>query len=122
MDTAAGLPFETGVRPEDCQEGGHRLLRTPWGEYALHAHEGRFVAAPAWCPHMRGPLWEGTRHEDELVCPWHGWRYSLEGGHCTWTPDEGESHECEALALLQVVTGPEGTLQILPPPQVPESR
>ena len=64
---------------------------------------------------MRGPLWEGTRHEDELVCPWHGWRYSLEGGHCTWTPDEEESHECEALALLQVVTGPEGTLQIIPP-------
>jgi len=123
MDTDAGLPFETGVRPEDYPKSGPRPFQTPWGEYALHAHAGRFVAAPAWCPHMRGPLWEGTRHEEELVCPWHGWRYSLEGGHCTWTPaGAGESCEGGSLALLQVVTGPAGTLHILPPPQASESR
>lgn len=116
MDSTAGLPFETGIRPEDYSAEGPRPLQTPWGEYALHAHDGHFVAAPAWCPHMKGPLWEGTRRGDELVCPWHGWRYSLAGGQCTWTPS-GEEVGCErkALALLRVEQGPAGTLRVLPP-------
>ncbi len=118
MDAAAaGLPFETGIRPEDCVDRPSQPVRTPWGEYALHRTDGRFVAAPAWCPHMRGPLWEGTRDGTQLVCPWHAWTYSLEDGRCTWVP-AGDQARCEesALTLLQVDQSPQGTLRVLPPP------
>ena len=39
-----------------------------------------YVAFEPRCPHARGPLAEGKRHGDVIVCPWHFFRFDLRTG------------------------------------------
>jgi nitrite reductase/ring-hydroxylating ferredoxin subunit len=39
-----------------------------------------YRAVDDYCPHMGGPLSQGTLSGDTVTCPWHGWRYDLLGG------------------------------------------
>jgi nitrite reductase/ring-hydroxylating ferredoxin subunit len=41
---------------------------------------GRRYVYRATCPHMGGPLAEGTLDGDELVCPWHRYRFDATTG------------------------------------------
>ncbi|MEM8710181.1 MAG: Rieske (2Fe-2S) protein, partial [Planctomycetota bacterium] len=86
--------FTTDMKPSEVQDRA-QLVETPWGRLALifdggkpdaRGNKGTFVAIDAWCPHLDGPLWEGTAHGGEIACPWHRWRYSLTTGKCTWAP------------------------------------
>ncbi|MEM1229981.1 MAG: Rieske (2Fe-2S) protein [Pseudomonadota bacterium] len=43
-------------------------------------------ALPALCPHSLGPLAEGTVRDGCIECPWHGYRFELEGGACLDQP------------------------------------
>ena len=67
--------------------------------YALHLVDDEVVCVQAFCPHMEGPLFEGTRSGSKLVCPWHEWMYDLSS--C----ERGDSGEGEraCLARLSVV-------------------
>lgn len=38
------------------------------------------------CPHRGAALSEGFVQDGEVVCPWHGWRYSLRDGECSTLP------------------------------------
>jgi hypothetical protein len=40
-------------------------------------HRGRVVRMRRRCPHQGGPLNEGYFRGDDLLCPWHGCRFSL---------------------------------------------
>lgn len=41
----------------------------------------------AVCPHNKGPLEQGwVREGRTLVCPWHWYRFDLDTGECTTTP------------------------------------
>ena len=47
--------------------------------------DGEVLCAQAFCPHMDGPLFEGTlpqcaNGEVSIVCPWHMWRYDIRTG------------------------------------------
>jgi nitrite reductase/ring-hydroxylating ferredoxin subunit len=42
--------------------------------------EGRVCALSATCTHLGGPLDEGERRGDTVVCPWHGSRFDLCSG------------------------------------------
>ena len=46
----------------------------------VRTHQGRLVAHSALCPHQGGPLEEAEIHDGFLVCPWHGYRFSLGNG------------------------------------------
>ncbi len=72
--------FDTGLHPADLDPKRPRAVETPWGMLALYTVDGAVLAAQAFCPHLEGPLFEGTLHADEIVCPWHQWRYSLRTG------------------------------------------
>ena len=52
-------------------------VETPWGKFALHLVDDEVVCVQAFCPHMEGPLFEGTRSGTKLICPWHGWVFGL---------------------------------------------
>ena len=39
-----------------------------------------YVAFEPRCPHARGPLAEGKRHGDVVICPWHFFRFDLKTG------------------------------------------
>lgn len=44
---------------------------------ALFFHDGQFRAIGNGCNHKGGPLSEGRLREEFVVCPWHGWEYSV---------------------------------------------
>ncbi len=62
----------------------HRTLRRAAprpGEPALvdvH-HKGRVVTLPGRCAHQGAPLAKGYVRGDELLCPWHGCPFPLDG-------------------------------------------
>ncbi len=42
--------------------------------------DGALRAHSTVCPHLGGPLDDATVERDHLVCPWHGYRFSLADG------------------------------------------
>lgn len=38
------------------------------------------------CPHRGAELSAGLLEGDEVICPWHGWRYSVVDGECSTLP------------------------------------
>ncbi|WP_437967074.1 Rieske 2Fe-2S domain-containing protein [Sorangium sp. So ce260] len=50
--------------------------------------DGRLGALDDACPHRRMPLSEGYVRDGQLVCPYHGWRFSPSGaGSCPGSPE-----------------------------------
>lgn len=45
-------------------------------------HEGGRYEVQRLCPHARGDLSQGEVHDGCIVCPLHGWEFSLEDGSC----------------------------------------
>lgn len=58
--------------PRAVRLGGHRV--------ALFHHDGAFRAIADACNHKGGPLSEGRCNGEYVVCPWHGWEYSVVTG------------------------------------------
>jgi UDP-MurNAc hydroxylase len=48
-------------------------------------HNGRELCIQRVCPHAGGDLSKGRVEGDELLCPVHGWRFSLVDGTCART-------------------------------------
>ena len=69
--------YATGVTRASLDPQRATPVDTPWGKYALHLVGDEVVCVQAFCPHMEGPLFEGTRSGSQLVCPWHGWIFDL---------------------------------------------
>ena len=44
------------------------------------AESGEIVAFKPSCPHARGPLADGRVKGNEIVCPWHFFRFDLRTG------------------------------------------
>lgn len=72
--------FSTGLTLRDLDAARPKLVETPWGVMALHVIEGEVLCAAAFCPHLDGPLFEGTLSGATITCPWHQWRYDLRTG------------------------------------------
>jgi nitrite reductase/ring-hydroxylating ferredoxin subunit len=105
-------PFDCEITPEDLQKRSPRPFESPWGALALVAGPGGPVCVPAVCPHMEGPLAEGTLAQGQIVCPWHLWSFSVTDGGCL-DPPEGEGHRIQC---FQVTPGPRGTFLVEPRP------
>lgn len=48
---------------------------TPTAKLAVSFRDGVFGAVASACNHVGGPLGQGTLDGDEIVCPWHQWRF-----------------------------------------------
>ncbi len=62
----------------DPQE--HRVIETDQGRYRIAKSGDRWFAIETTCPHLGGPLQNASLEEGHLVCPWHGYRFSVETG------------------------------------------
>ncbi|MFA7585536.1 MAG: Rieske 2Fe-2S domain-containing protein [Novosphingobium sp.] len=62
--------------------GETTLVNVDGTEIALFMCEGQVVATQGQCPHAEGPLHEGEIEGGILTCPWHGWTFNLNDGHC----------------------------------------
>ncbi len=109
---------DTGLLPNELDPERPNVVDTPWGTLALYRVDERWVAADAWCPHMLGPLHQGTRCGTEVVCPWHGWRFDLEDGRRTDEAEQPDAIERELgdeasrIQVLETRVGPGGRLWI----------
>ena len=59
------------------------LARVPYAtkldrhRIAVFHHDGAFHAIADGCNHRGGPLSEGRLRDEYVMCPWHGWEYSV---------------------------------------------
>jgi nitrite reductase/ring-hydroxylating ferredoxin subunit len=70
-------------KTEDVQDGAILCKRMSGiGEIAVaRLSDGSgYVAFEPRCPHARGPLAEGKRNGDVVICPWHFFRFDLKTG------------------------------------------
>jgi nitrite reductase/ring-hydroxylating ferredoxin subunit len=101
---------DTGIRAEDLAPERPLPVVTPWGDFALFRIGEEFFAVQSFCPHLSGPLFQGTISGESVSCPWHLWRFSLRTGERL---DRGGPR----LERLAVRVGPAGTLLVTPEPR-----
>jgi nitrite reductase/ring-hydroxylating ferredoxin subunit/uncharacterized membrane protein len=75
-DVAAASTVTEGLR--QIEVGGIAILLT--------RVDGQLVALEDRCTHRGGPLSDGTRDGDCVVCPWHGSRFALATGEARLGP------------------------------------
>lgn len=94
--TDTGEPtWHRAAAADELPEGGVMTCSLGERKVALLRHEGRFSALDNRCPHMGGPLGEGTIEFGRLVCPWHGREFDPFTGACDSFPDPVESFPVE---------------------------
>ncbi|MEP6655662.1 MAG: Rieske (2Fe-2S) protein [Betaproteobacteria bacterium] len=58
----------------------------------------RYGALDNRCPHMGGPLAEGSLENGRLVCPWHGREYDPLNGNCDGYAESVRAYPVEVRA------------------------
>ena len=81
------------------------LVQSENGDVVVRWHDGGWIAHQAKCPHMLGPLDYGEAEGGSLVCPWHGYRFSLRDGR------EAEAR-CPSLKLAKLAQDDDGRLLV----------
>ena len=110
--SAPPAEFNTGLTRADLDSKQARFVKAPWGEFALYETGGKLFCAQAFCPHMEGPLFEGSISGGIVTCPWHSWRFELENGHRI--DNEAEGGACQ-LSTCETRTDPDGFIFLLEP-------
>lgn len=106
--------FDSGL-PADVDLERPRLLETPWGSFALFRLAASVVCVQAFCPHLEGPLFQGSVARGEVTCPWHLWRYDLRSGRRTDWKNPRSGPDARGLWVSAVSVGPAGTLVLARP-------
>jgi 3-phenylpropionate/trans-cinnamate dioxygenase ferredoxin subunit len=78
------LPEHDGSLEE--VEGKGTLVEVEGNRIALFNLDGEVLAIDDTCTHEGGPLSEGTVQGDQVVCPWHGSRFSIVSGEAQALP------------------------------------
>jgi nitrite reductase/ring-hydroxylating ferredoxin subunit len=114
---ASDASFDTGLRPEDLDPARPCPVETPWGSIAIYACKRGWLAAQSFCPHLQGPLFQGTVSGEEVTCPWHQWRFSLRTGARTDLAGlAGKlTAQRDALLICDVLIGSRGTIVLAEP-------
>ncbi|MEP4545403.1 MAG: aromatic ring-hydroxylating dioxygenase subunit alpha [Saccharospirillum sp.] len=82
---------------DDCPPVRVKLLSERM--IAFRDSDGRYGLMDEFCAHRGVSLWFGRNEEGGLRCPYHGWKYDVEG-NCVDVPSEpAESGFCEKIKL-----------------------
>jgi len=82
------------------QESGSIRFELNGREYSLSQQGQQWVALPTICPHLLGPLAAGAE-PGQVRCPWHGYVFDLQTGHCVSPADSRCSLGAPPEILLQ---------------------
>jgi nitrite reductase/ring-hydroxylating ferredoxin subunit len=107
--------FDTGLRPDELDPERPRAIETPWGTMALYVLDDGVACLEAFCPHLAGPLFQGSVARDAVTCPWHFWRYDLRTGERVDARRLGAGEDARALVRCEVRIGFSGTLVLTRP-------
>lgn len=83
---------------DEVPEGKGLTVTADGKQIALFKLEGCIYAIEGTCPHLGGPLGEGSLDENLVTCPWHGWQFDVKTGKCENMPGE-----CVACCPIEVV-------------------
>lgn len=64
----------------DLQDGQAKTVEAGGNQIALIKKGGKFFALDNSCVHHGGPIGEGYIEGDNVVCPWHSWKYNVKTG------------------------------------------
>ena len=72
----------------ECPVGGARYIEASGHELAVFhlSDPDRIVVVRNSCPHAGGNLAAGEVSDDAVTCPWHQWKFNLDDGVCTLSP------------------------------------
>ncbi len=108
-ETDTGTPARTGsrhvvARVEEIPLGDRRIVTVGGRSIGVLNVGGRFYALRNACPHHGAPLCEGVvkgtmadtavheysyvRHNEFIVCPWHGYEFTLATGRSLLEPEK----------------------------------
>lgn len=90
------VPLEKLINLED---GYRREFLVEYRRVLLIQHDGERYLLEARCPHLEHPLIEARLQGDEILCPLHGYRFSLRTGKLIHATHES----CRPLKLWPVV-------------------
>lgn len=68
--------------PDDLASGGVMMAKAGDKLVAVVRIGDTVSALDNACPHMGGPLGQGTVDDGRLVCPWHARAYDVTSGEC----------------------------------------
>ena len=92
-----------------------RAVRFGKLELAIFNLGGAFRAVESRCPHKQGPLADGIVAGDDIICPLHNWRLSLDSGFVRQPADQREScvktYPCRVEQGVVIVAVPEEALE-----------
>ena len=90
------FPSEEEARVRVAPRKLHQLKVDGRDICLAHTDTGFFAMADA-CPHMGHSLSRGTvNHLNEVICPWHSYRYSMESGReCDYRTRNAYIHPVE---------------------------
>jgi len=73
--------FVPVLEAEELPQNGVRKVEVGGADVLLsRSSSGEVCAISSVCGHLGGPLEEGSREGDTVICPWHGSRYDLCSG------------------------------------------
>jgi nitrite reductase/ring-hydroxylating ferredoxin subunit len=89
--------FTVVLEEVELEAGAMRAVDVDGTRVLVSRHEDGGVCAIAnACTHVGGPLAEGERDGNEVVCPWHGSRFDLCSGEVLWGPAREPQQRIEA--------------------------
>jgi nitrite reductase/ring-hydroxylating ferredoxin subunit len=106
--------YDTGLRPDEIDPERPWPLATPWGDFSLFRAGARVFCVQSFCPHLGGPLFQGTVGLGRVTCPWHEWSFSLETGRRVDLAGRVLGRGA-ALARCAVALSGRGTIVLSPP-------
>jgi nitrite reductase/ring-hydroxylating ferredoxin subunit len=105
--------FDTGLSFTELDRERPLLIVTPWGAMALFVVGADVLCTQAFCPHLEGPLFQGSVADGCVTCPWHAWRFDLRTGRRVGM--FGIPFGFERLKRCSVTRSERGTLVLQPP-------
>ena len=74
------MPRVQILRAAELSHGQGKVVEVDGHELAVFNVAGSFHVLSNICPHVGGPLGEGTLNGQMVTCPWHGWRFDVTTG------------------------------------------
>lgn len=81
----------------ELRAAGHLAVTLPGARLALFWENGQPCAISNVCNHKGGPLADGHRRDEFVICPWHAWEYSVRTGKgpAPYDDEAVASYPCE---------------------------
>lgn len=78
--------YFAGLTTDIPRSGLHRIVIAGQPLCLVRREDGRFSAMLDICPHRAAPFSSGCLKDGTVECPYHGWRFSTDDGHCAEIP------------------------------------